>query len=353
MKRAFFAAALLLCGAFLSAQNSAKEIVQKALDSSSAGESVDYIKKQIPQQKSAAEKRALLAFLGGLQEQLGAYKDATASYAQAAGISAPNVEGLPKKTNPQLVLDAVRCALCSGDSATADNYLNSAVRNSSDETIQAYIKLYEVWSRLCQIEANSQLDESVALLTAYADFPSMKAVAPSVLLTLWYITGQESWGKKLRDAFPKSPEAAIVAGSVQMVPAPFWYFMPKKGSALEAAAESAAESQTIPMEKSDDSAGAGSASNAGSSNEGADSQSGDASDDASEKIKKQQLGLFKSRDNAQSLCDKLKEKGFKPYITEETRPSGTTYFIVVVDENAKGNIGDQLRSAGFECYPIF
>ena len=49
----------------------------------------------------------------------------------------------------------------------------------------------------------------------------------------------------------------------------------------------------------------------------------------------------------------VKEKGFKPYITEETRPSGTTYYIVVVDENAKGNIGDQLRSAGFECYPIF
>lgn len=340
MKRALIAAAFVLGAALLSAQNSAKEISKKALDYSNAGESVDYLKKQIPQQKSAADKRALLAFLGGLQEQLGAYKDASASYAQAAGISAPNVEGMPKKTSPQLVLDAVRCALSSGDSATADSYLNSAVRNSQDEAIQAYIKLYEVWSRLCQIESSSQLDESVALLTAYADFPSMKAVAPSVLLTLWYITGQESWGKKLRAAFPKSPEAAIVAGSVQMVPAPFWYFMPKKGSALEAAAESAAESQTIPMEKSDDSASSANA-------------SGDTSGGASEKIKKQQLGLFKSRDNAQGLCDRLKEKGFKPYITEETRPSGTTYFIVVVDENAKGNIGDQLRSAGFECYPIF
>lgn len=340
MKRLTFVAALFFCAALLAAQNSAKETVKKALDASSAGESVDYLKKQIPQAKDAAQKRALLAFLGGLQEQLGAYKDASASYAQAAGISAPNIEGMPQKTNPQLVLDAVRCSLCSGDSATADSYLNSAVRNSQDETIQAYIKLYEVWSRLCQIESNSQLDESVTLLKAYSDFPSMKAVAPSVLLTLWYVTGQESWGKKLRAAFPKSPEAAIVAGNVQMMPAPFWYFMPKKGKALESAAENAAESQTIPMEKSDDSASSANASN-------------DSGDNSSEKIKKQQLGLFKNRDNAQSLCDRLKEKGFKPYITEETRPSGTTYFIVVVDENAKGNIGDQLRSAGFECYPIF
>ena len=330
----------LMLFASLAFGQSAKETSQKAMEASSAGEAVEILKKQIPQQKDAAQKRALLAFLGGLQEQLGAYKDASASYAQAAGISAPNVEGFPKKTNPQLVLDAVRCSLCSGDSATADNYLNSAVRNSQDETIQAYIKLYEVWSRLCQIESNSQLDESVALLKAYSDFPSMKAVQPSVLLTLWYVTGQESWGKKLRAAFPKSPEAAIVAGNVQMTPAPFWYFMPKKGSALEAAAESAAESQSVPMEKSDDS----------SAGAGADDSS---QSEGSEKIKKQQLGLFKSRDNAQGLCDRLKEKGFKPYITEETRPSGTTYFIVVVDENAKGNIGEQLRSAGFECYPIF
>lgn len=330
----------LMLFASLAFGQSAKETSQKAMEASSAGEAVEILKKQIPQAKNAADKRALLAFLGGLQEQLGAYKDASASYAQAAGISAPNIEGFPKKTNPQLVLDAVRCSLCSGDSATADNYLNSAVRNSQDETIQAYIKLYEVWSRLCQIESNSQLDESVALLKAYSDFPSMKAVQPSVLLTLWYVTGQESWGKKLRAAFPKSPEAAIVAGNVQMTPAPFWYFMPKKGSALEAAAESAAESQSVPMEKSDDS----------SAGAGADDSS---QSEASEKIKKQQLGLFKSRDNAQGLCDRLKEKGFKPYITEETRPSGTTYFIVVVDENAKGNIGEQLRSAGFECYPIF
>lgn len=330
----------LMLFASLAFGQSAKETSQKAMEASSAGEAVEILKKQIPQAKNAADKRALLAFLGGLQEQLGAYKDASASYAQAAGISAPNVEGFLKKTNPQLVLDAVRCSLCSGDSATADNYLNSAVRNSQDETIQAYIKLYEVWSRLCQIESNSQLDESVALLKAYSDFPSMKSVQPSVLLTLWYVTGQETWGKKLRAAFPKSPEAAIVAGNVQMTPAPFWYFMPKKGSALEAAAESAAESQSVPMEKSDDSS-------AGTDLDGSSQSEG------SEKIKKQQLGLFKSRDNAQGLCDRLKEKGFKPYITEETRPSGTTYFIVVVDENAKGNVGEQLRSAGFECYPIF
>lgn len=330
-RRNFFCIAFaFISGAnFLFAQNSAKEISAKALEFESAGESIVYLNKAIGQIKSAAEKRALLAFLGSLQEQISAYKDASNSYAQAAGIAAGDAQGMPQKTNAQLVLDAVRCALCSGDSATAEKYLNSAVRNSQDEKTQATIKLYEVWSALCKLESTAQLEESVTILKTYAALPSMKIVKPQILLTLWYITGEASYGSSLKKEFPKSPEAEIVNGKVQMMPAPFWYFMPKKGEALALSAESAAESQKIPVEKSAD------------GNEGG------------EKAARQQLGLFRNMDNAAALCATLKSKGFSPYITEETRASGTTYYIVVVDENAAGNIGEQLRSAGFECYPMF
>lgn len=314
---------------FLYAQNSAKEISDKALEFESAGESIVYLNKMIGQVKSATEKRALLAFLGSLQEQMSAYKDSSHSYAQAAGIAAGDAQGMPKKTSHQLVLDAVRCALCSGDSATAETYLNSAVRNSQDETIQATIKLYEVWSALCKLESTAQLEESVALLKTYSSLSSMKIVKPQILLTLWYITGEAAYGNSIKKEFPKSPEAEVVNGKVQMMPAPFWYFMPKKGEALALSAEAAAESQKISVEKStNESEGGG-------------------------KTAKQQLGLFRNKSNAQALCDTLKQKGFSPYITEETRASGTTYYIVVVDENAAGTIGQQLKSAGFECYTIF
>ena len=50
---------------------------------------------------------------------------------------------------------------------------------------------------------------------------------------------------------------------------------------------------------------------------------------------------------------KLKEKGFVAKITSEIRPSGTTYYLVIVDENSDNSMGDELRTAGFECYPIF
>lgn len=324
-----FACSFMMGANFLYAQNSAKEISDKALEFESAGESIVYLDKMIGQIKSPAEKRALLAFLGSLQEQISAYKDSSDSYAQAAGIAAGDAQGMPKKTSQQLVLDAVRCALCSGDSATAEKYLNSAVRNSQDEKIQATIKLYEVWSALCKLESTAQLEESVTILKTYAALPSMKIVKPQILLTLWYITGETSYGNSLKKEFPKSPEVEVVNGKVQMMPAPFWYFMPKKGEALALSAESAAESQKISVEKSND------------ENKGG------------EKATKQQLGLFRNKDNAQALCDTLKSKGFSPYITEETRASGTKYYIVVVDENAAGNIGQQLRSAGFECYTVF
>ena len=68
---------------------------------------------------------------------------------------------------------------------------------------------------------------------------------------------------------------------------------------------------------------------------------------------REQLGLFRDKANADGLIQKLKEKGFSAFITEEIRPSGTKYYLVVVNENAEGTMGTELRNAGFECYPVF
>ena len=64
------------------------------------------------------------------------------------------------------------------------------------------------------------------------------------------------------------------------------------------------------------------------------------------------MGLFREKANADSLVAALTDKGFKPYITTETRASGTTYYIVVIDEADK-SLEDNLKTAGFEFCPIF
>ena len=354
---------LLLCLTFLSSLaaqtsvNTAQLTAKEAAKKDSLKDALAYLKKQVPSLTVAAEKRAGYAFMGSVQEQMGLYADAQKSYVAAAGIAAGDAAGMPKKSNEQLVLDAVRCALSSGDSATADSYLNSAVRNSKSETIQAYVKLYEQWSALCKVQKESELTETLAMLKTYADLPSMKAAAPAILLTLWHVSGQQSYADKLKKTYPKSPEAAVVKGEIQQLPQPFWYFVPRIGSAIPEVEQEPVTYQQSPDEKSSAS-GSSSASAASEARPPIPAETAKAEDKNSESEKQekplhQQLGLFRDEGNAKGLVDQLKKKGFTARITTEKRPSGTTYYLVIVDENKDGTMGKELRNAGFECYGVY
>lgn len=312
------------------AQNlKAKDVALEASKKSNIEESLSYLLETIPKITDLTEKRAIYIFTASLQEQMSLYDDAQKSYAQAAAISAKNAEGMSKKSNEQLVLDAVRCALSAGDYATANNYLNSAVRNSKSETIQSHIKLYTQWSDLCKAETKDDLQEPILMLQTYLKLDSMKSVKSSILLTLWYITGEKTYSNQINQEFTNSVEAAIVKGDVQLLPTPFWFFVPKTGDA-EVGVGTFAKETTTPTE----------------------SQSQEKSEKSENKITKLQLGLFRTENNANLLKEELIKKGFVAYITTEKRASGTTYYIVLVNENSQNTVANQLRSAGYECYVL-
>lgn len=315
---------VLLNISLYAAEYKAKEIAQEAAKKENASESVEYIKSVLPKISINSEKRSTYILLGTIQEQMADYSDASASYAAAAGITGGDAEGMPKKSNEQLVLDAVRCALSSGDFQTADSYLNSSVRNSKNERIQSYIKLYTQWSSLCKANSIDDLQEPIILLQAYLKVDSMKDIQPAILLTLWYVTGDDSYSVQLSEKFPKSVEASIVKGDVQLLPSPFWFFVPKSGEVEMGSGSYSSDVTEIET-----------------STEKKDS-----------KTTKLQLGLFKTESNAKLLVEELKKKGFTCYITPETRASGTTYYIVTTNENEKGTVADELRSAGYDCYVI-
>ena len=315
----------------------AKAVIDAASKKSSVSETVSYLKKNADSVSVNAEKRAVYAFLAAILEQQGQYAKAQETYAKAAGIQGSVnsvVSGLPNKNSEELVIDAVRCALCAGDYVAADSYLHSAVRNSKDEKIQAYIRLYEQWSILCKADTANDTKESIATLRNYAALDSMKSVRPSVLLTLWHLTGDSHFSETLKKNYPKSMETAIVKGEIQTLPTPFWYFVPRNGVDLPEIANMSAEPSTA----------ASPASAAPSVSK---------SSEKKEKIVKQQLGLFREEANARNLAERVSSKGFKAEIASEIRPSGTKYYIVVVNENAAGTIGEELRTAGFDCYPLF
>ena len=323
-----FALAAFLCLSIYAAEPTAAFVTKEAAKKDSVEESVTYLKTQISKMTAAAEKRSAYIFLASLQEQMALYDDAQKSYAAAAGIAAGNAEGMPKKTNEQIVLDAVRCALSCGDSATADSYLNSAVRNSKNPEVQAYIKLYTQWSALCKADSVSDIQEPVVMLQAYLKVDSMKAVKSAVLLTLWYVTGDSTYASQITKLYPKSIEASIVRGDAQLLPTPFWFFVPKSGEA-----EQGTGSFSMPEEPKP-------------------TATQTAAAEKPAKFTKWQLGLFRTENNAKLLADEVKAKGFDSYITTETRASGTTYYIVLVREDKTGNVADRLRSSGYDCYGV-
>ena len=347
----FFALSTILFSLSGQTKNtSAKSVIETAAKKSSLTDSIKYLETSLSSFSENAEKRAVYAFLASVLEQQGLYEKAQKTFVQAASIqgsAASVVPGVPNKNSEELVIDAVRCALCAGDYSAAESYLNSAVRNSKDEKIIAYVKLYEQWSALCKAKSISDTKESIAMLKTYAGLDSMKLVRPSLLLTLWHLTGESQFSESLKKTYPKSMEASIVKGEIQPLPAPFWYFVPRNGvdlpeiAGLGEGSVSKAE-KTSAQEKS----ASVSAAKTSSSEKSSSSAKG-------EKIVRQQLGLFRDEANARALCDRVAGKGFKAEITSEVRPSGTKYYLVVVNENSKGTIGEELRTAGFDCYPLF
>lgn len=335
-------------------QKTAVQVMESAVAKKSPVEAISYIKAEILNISVPAQKRALLSFLASLQESVSFYDDARSSYAAAAAIAAGDVAGMPKKSSQQLVLDAVRCALCAGQSETASSYLNSAVRNSKDEKIQAQIKLFEQWAALCMAESENDISEPVSMLQAYENLPSMNSVRPSVLLTLWYLTGKAKYSVSLKKDYPYSAECGIVSGKVQVLPAPFWYFVPRQAIAeaenpvLVELKESSEKHNNSDSEKKDAETVA---SNEKSAQKYLSKNDGEVL--KSEKTVFYQLGLFREKANAEEYMKKVVSKGFSASIQNETRASGTTYYLVVVPENNSKNVAQALRSAGFECYPIF
>lgn len=335
MKKLLLAFFVCVSSVSLFAQNkkSAEIIKREALKQETVLDSIDYLKRNLDFADTAADTRSLLYYTGTLQEQLGLYTDAGNSYAKAAGIAAHDASNMPKVTSEQLVLNAVRANLCAGNWETADSYLNSAVRNSKNETVSATVKLYSVWSDLCKASSvpGADISDSVELLKAYSSMQSMKSVKAQVLFTLWHLTSARVYAEELNREFPLSPESSVANGKSQIMRVPFWYFVPKENSA-SSSQNRYVENSEVPAKES--------------------SVQSEIPLSQKHPGKKQQLGLFKKKENADDCIRKAKQKGFDAYCYTETCSSGTTYFIVAVDENSSMTMGQKLKNAGIDCYTI-
>lgn len=335
-------ASFLLFFAVLSSAfaESAASVIKKAVArSGEEGVSLSEVLVQVEQAAAAAQsdsdRRSLYSFLGSLTESAGLYEEASKWYALAAGIAAAPAAGTQAMTSEQLVLAAVRSALCGGVYQTAESYLPS-IRSSKNQETLAFARLYTVWAWLCRSETQDDMAEPYALLESYATMESMEPVRPAVYLTLWYLTQDDNWSGRLLSEYPTSPEMSIVSGDASIYPSPFWYFLPKEQSLAELPAS-----------------GTTSEPNKAASSKSTKEDSAAAASGEKNKILCHQLGFFRNSENAGNLMERVRSAGFSPMLSEEKRSSGTVYYVVTVPDDGSDTMGLRLKTAGFESYPVF
>ncbi len=312
-------------------EKSALTLRANALQKENVRESLKYLTSHLHLAKNDVEKRSILYYTACLQETLGQFVAASATYASAAAIDADNAQGMPAASNAELYLYAARSSLEACDFQGADSYLDAPpVNSSTEERLIAQKRLLSAWSALCKASDYKEAKGVVANLEEFEQDAKLKDIRCEVLFTLWYITDDSKWSAMLKKDYPHSPEASIAGGNGVVMAMPFWYFMPR-ASLYDTQAP--AEKASVPAGQTS-------------------SQVLSGSDSSKPSSVREQIGFFREKENARKLIERAAASGFAAYYYTETRPSGIEYYVVVVDEDEGGSMGKKLRNAGFDCYPV-
>ena len=301
-------------------QPAVQTLAQKAFAQKTDAAVRQFFEKNLATLPNAQAKVQALMLLADYEEHNRNYSNAADCYRQAAGFDTTD-----KKT--ALLLDAVRALLCGGSLDSARNLLSeiaAALPVSDEDPYYRRAAVYDTWRLL----AEDRADRAVPLITAYTKKKTFSEYHPALLFTLWWVNGDEDAKQRLLKEYPAGMEAAAVNGAVTVQPSTFWYLMPRSGLAQKPAAGSTA-SKTSTVSKTA------------------------VVSETQVKPSYYQLGFYKTKKYAEALAADLQKKHFTPIIKEETRPSGTVYFAVLVKENAAGDMGLRLKDAGYEAFPIF
>lgn len=298
-----------------------KKIFQQAEEKSDVEEVIRFLDSTITKTVNQNDKQCLQVFLAHLYEDTGMYAEAQKLYVQASVLEVAS----PLFSKEELLLYAARCALSCGETESAESVIRIVLKTAKDKDVVAMAKLYIQWAQFCKIETVEELYEPKVVLDSYLKIDSMKSIHPLILFTLWYVTGDVSYSDELKTKWPKSTEYSMVLGKTDVLPGPFWYFLPRESIVLSV--DTSKKQEQVNEKK-----------------EIVKAQDG---------VLYLQLGFFQSMENAQHLSDRLKKSGFNPVITEEKRESGNTYYVVIVYEDSDHSIAEKLRNSGYECYPVF
>ena len=290
--------------------------------------------------QSQTEKINLYEQLAVCQEFAGMYAEASESYISCSRLVSE------QETKDSYVLKASRCFLSCGDAEKTDELLTSIASTARTGKNAPLLKLYAAWSWISKCNTFEETHEPIVILKSYLKMDSMKSVKKEILFTLWYITLDENYSTILKNEFPESLETSILLGKTDLSPLPFWYFSARKEVPLKKDSESKVEvaKQEKEVEKPKSETTKSEPENL--------STKEDKNLSEKQEVFTYQLGFYSSKENAQNLVNRCKEKNISAQIQQVTRPSGNVYFAVIV-KSTDSQIGTIIKNSGFECYPIF
>ncbi|MGP1587096.1 MAG: SPOR domain-containing protein [Treponemataceae bacterium] len=309
---------------------------------------IESLTNKIEKTADIEEKKALLHKLAKYQELSNMFPEAEKTYCNLASICSGDEK-------IAFVLAATESSLSYGNEKRADELLASIAEKARNGKFAPQLKLYAVWSWLSKCSVYDDTYEPVAVLKSYLDLPAMQNLKPQILFTLFYITGQLKYAKELKDFFPHSMEYGIVCRKIELSPSPFWFFSCRKiadekelakllgeqDSQLNFATNTESEQLVFPQKTEGD-----------VSVQKTEQKKQENTETSSVQIIYYQLGFFSSKENALDLVKRAKKKNIDAEIQQIKRPSGNTYFAVIVKTDDM-ETGMFIRNSGFECYPIF
>jgi hypothetical protein len=240
------------------------------------------------------------------------------------------------------LLEGARCLIAMGQLDAAEEHVRNILLTGDIREVQREARYLG-----SQIQAfrtgNGTVLASFLRNDEYAD------KRPSMLYTLWRVTGEEAYRIRLETEYPSSPEARIIrdAGQVLGAPTAMWLLLPgREGVVLGERAASAGSAE----------AGAGPAASPPVAAVPAPVPALPAavpSATAAAGSVVLQTGLFSGEENTRAMADRLQKAGFTALITRR-RVNGTEYWAVGVSPGE--NMNDTilaLKDAGFESFPVY
>lgn len=293
--------------------------------------------------RNLEDKRQLLFLFADYEERSGFFESAAGYYVKAAGISPENFN---------LYLDGARCYMYINDREKASDLVQKTLLGCFEPDVLCRARFYSACIQL----AEGDTEGAFSLLRTYTSNSAFKPFYPQMLFILWYAADDSNAKNRLLSEYSDSMEASLVRGEAALSPQAFWYFMPagERRMASRIQESSAAGSSYAGISSTGDSnIGSGSSPSRETGGKGQSvTTSASSTSDPVAKGLWQQTGLFKSRVNAEAMAEELSKAGFRVFIRQEKRESGTTYFSVLIPEDESGSTAMQLKDKGFESYLV-